>query len=186
LAFTLYLLSQDLKNSNGSQDTASMESWLLSKKILTRSQAELAKREGLRLGHSFSEELAEYRSVRGHLSKASDFIGHGPSNDGHLSLRRLVLDDELRSKLPPGICQSLAVIPLAEKDGALWVASANPFDLPTHKRIEAAAGQPVETLPASETDIRLAINRNYSETDALYEAVGAFIEMDAAQLNEQG
>lgn len=174
-----------------------MESWLLSKKILTRSQAELAKREGLRLGHSFSEivqrlglvtseELAEYRSVRGHLSKASDFIGHGPSNDGHLSLRRLVLDDELRSKLPPGICQSLAVIPLAEKDGALWVASANPFDLPTHKRIEAAAGQPVETLPASETDIRLAINRNYSETDALYEAVGAFIEMDAAQLNEQG
>ena len=99
-----------------------MESWLLSKKILTRSQAELAKREGLRLGHSFSEivqrlglvtseELAEYRSVRGHLSKASDFIGHGPSNDGHLSLRRLVLDDELRSKLPPGICQSLAGIP---------------------------------------------------------------------------
>ena len=32
-----------------------MESWLLSKKILTRSQAELAKREGTRLGHSFSE-----------------------------------------------------------------------------------------------------------------------------------
>ncbi len=174
-----------------------MESWLLSKGILTRSQTELAKREGTRLGLSFSEivqrlglvtseELAEYRSVRGQLSKASDFIGHGPTNDGHLSLRRLVLDDGMRSKLSSQLCQSLAVIPLAERDGVLWVASANPFDLPTYKRLEAAAGQPVETLPASETDIRLAINRNFSETDALYEAVGAFIEMDAAELNEQG
>lgn len=174
-----------------------MESWLLSKKILTRSQAELAKREGLRLGLSFSdivqrlglvtsEELAEYRSVRGHLSKANDFIDHGPTNDGHLSLRRLHLDADLKGKLPPDLCQSLAVIPLAEKEGVLWVASANPFDLPTHKRLEAAAGQSVETLPASETDIRLAINRNFSEADALYNAVGAFIEMDSAQLSEQG
>lgn len=174
-----------------------MESWLLSKKILTRSQAELAKREGTRLGHSFSEivqrlglvtseELAEYRPVRGHLSKANDFIGRGPTNDGHLSLRRLHLDDDLRAKLSPELCQSLAVIPLAEREGVLWVASANPFDLPTHKRLEAAAGQSVETLPASETDIRLAINRNFSEADALYDAVGAFIQMDAAELNEQG
>ena len=173
-----------------------MESWLLSKGILTHSQAELAKREGLRLGRSFSdivqklglvtsEELAEYRSVRGQLSKASDFLGSGPANDAHLSLRRLQLDEAMRNKLPAAICQTLAVIPLAERDGVLWVASANPFDLPTHKRLEAAAGQAVETLPASETDIRLAINRNFSETDALYEAVGAFIQMDAAELNEQ-
>ena len=51
--------------------------------------------------------------------------------------------------------------------------------------METAAGQPIEALPASETDIRLAINRNYTARDELYEAVGAFIQMDAKTLDEQ-
>jgi type II secretory ATPase GspE/PulE/Tfp pilus assembly ATPase PilB-like protein len=67
----------------------------------------------------------------------------------------------------------------------LWIACANPFDLPTLKRLETAAGQPIEALPASETDIRLAINRNYTARDELYEAVDAFIRMDAKALDQQ-
>jgi type IV pilus assembly protein PilB len=83
------------------------------------------------------------------------------------------------------LCDKLIAIPMAERDGCLWIACANPFDLPTLKRLETAAGQPIEALPASETDIRLAINRNYTARDELYEAVGAFIQMDAKALDEQ-
>ena len=74
-------------------------------------------------------------------------------------------------------------MPVAEREGCFWVACANPFDLPTLKRLETAAGQPIEALPASETDIRLAINRNYTARDELYDAVGAFIQMDAKALD---
>jgi type IV pilus assembly protein PilB len=179
-----------------SADVSGIEAWLVSNKVLTKSQAALARREGARLGLTFSEivqrlglvtseELAEYRSARGRLSKASDFLGAAGADGGNLSLRRLQLDAHLLGRFTADLCQSLVVIPLAERDGVLWVASANPFDLPTLKRLEAAAGQAVETLPASETDIRLAINRNFNRTDALYEAVGTFIQMDASELSEQ-
>lgn len=173
-----------------------MEAWFLSERILTSSQVALAQREAARLGLSFSEvvqrlglvtgeELSLYRSVRGQLRTASDFIQEGQDEGNHLSLRRLSLNEALRSKLPLELCQSLVAVPVDERDGVLWVASSNPFDLPTLKRLETAAGQAVEALPASETDIRLAINRNYAAQDELYDAVGAFIQMDAALLNEQ-
>jgi len=173
-----------------------MEAWFASERILTSSQVVLAQREGARLGLSFSEvvqrlglvtgeELSRYRSIRGQLRTASEFIRDGQGEGNHLSLRRLSLDDTLRSKLPMELCQSLVAVPVAEREGVLWVATSNPFDLPTLKRLETAAGQAVEALPASETDIRLAINRNYAARDELYDAVGAFIQMDAALLNEQ-
>jgi len=173
-----------------------MEAWLLSERILTASQAELARREGERLGLNFSEivqrlglvsseELSQFRSIRGQLRTATDFIQEGQAKGQQLSLRRLSLDDNLRDKLPAELCEKLIAIPVAERDGCLWVACANPFDLPTLKRLETAAGQPIEALPASETDIRLAINRNYTARDELYEAVGAFIQMDAKALDEQ-
>lgn len=173
-----------------------MEVWFVTERILTNSQVSLAKREGARLGLSFSEivqrlglvtgeELSRYRSIRGKIRTASEFIREGQGYDHHLSLRRLSLSDDLRAKLPLDLCQSLVAVPVAERDGVLWIAAGNPFDLPTIKRLQAAAGQPVEVLPASETDIRLAINRNYTVRDALYEAVGAFIKMDTAALNEQ-
>lgn len=173
-----------------------MEAWFVSERILTSSQVALAQREGTRLGLSFSEvvqrlglvsgeELSLYRSVRGQLRTASDFIQEGQDEGNHLSLRRLTLNEALRSKLSMELCQSLVAVPVDERDGVLWVASSNPFDLPTLKRLETAAGQAVEALPASETDIRLAINRNYAAQDELYDAVGAFIQMDAALLNEQ-
>ena len=65
-----------------------MEAWLLSERILTASQAELARREGERLGLNFneivqrlglvsSEELSQFRSIRGQLRTATDFIQEG-------------------------------------------------------------------------------------------------------------
>ncbi|MEC8209960.1 MAG: ATPase, T2SS/T4P/T4SS family [Verrucomicrobiota bacterium] len=178
------------------QASTNMEAWLLSERILTSSQAELARREGERLGLNFSEtvqrlglvsseELSQFRSIRGQLRTATDFIQEGQAKGQQLSLRRLSLDDNLRDKLSADLCDKLIVIPVAERDGCLWIACANPFDLPTLKRLETAAGQPIEALPASETDIRLAINRNYTARDELYEAVGAFIQMDAKTLDEQ-
>ena len=110
-------------------------------------------RRSCSVGLVTSAELAEYRSDRGQLSQATAFISQEASNDGHLSLRRLVLDADLRTALPVDLCQTLSVIPVSQQDGILWVASANPFDLPTHKRLESAAKCAVETLPASETDI---------------------------------
>ena len=174
-----------------------MEAWLVSEGALTQSQADLAAREATRLSLSFSEvvqrlglvtsdQLALYRSVRGQLSTARDFIATGSGDQSHLSLRRLVLSDALRKRLPLELCQSTVSIPIAERNNALWVACANPFDLPTLKRLEGAAGQTVEALPASETDIRLAINRNYRAHQDLYDAVAAIIKMDEAELEEQG
>jgi type IV pilus assembly protein PilB len=168
----------------------------LSRSILTTSQAELAQREGARLGLSFSEviqrlglvtseELSEFRSMRGQLRTATDFIQDGQVEGQQLSLRRLSLDEELRATLPAELCEKLSAIPVAERDGRLWIACANPFHLPTIKRLETAAQREIEVLPASETDIRLAINRNYKARDELYDAVGAFIQMDAEALNEQ-
>lgn len=168
----------------------------MSRSILTTSQAELAQREGARLGLSFSEviqrlglvtseELSEFRSMRGQLRTATDFIQDGQVDGQQLSLRRLSLDEELRATLPAELCEKLSAIPVAERDGRLWIACANPFHLPTIKRLETAAQQEIEVLPASETDIRLAINRNYKARDELYDAVGAFIQMDAEALNEQ-
>lgn len=168
----------------------------MSRSILTTSQAELAQREGARLGLSFSEviqrlglvtseELSEFRSMRGQLRTATDFIQDGQVEGQQLSLRRLSLDEELRATLPAELCEKLSAIPVAERDGRLWIACANPFHLPTIKRLETAAQREIEVLPASETDIRLAINRNYKARDELYDAVGAFIQMDAEALNEQ-
>ena len=173
-----------------------MEAWLVSECILTYSQANLAQREANRLGLSFSdivqklglvtsEEISRFRSVRGKLRTATEFIQEGQIDGQSLSLRRLSLDDDLRSKLSPELCEKLVAIPVAERDGCLWIACANPFDLPTIKRLETAAKQPIEVLPASETDIRLSISRNFSASDELYEAVGAFLKMDADALNDQ-
>ncbi|MBL6912606.1 MAG: Flp pilus assembly complex ATPase component TadA [Puniceicoccaceae bacterium] len=184
-----------IQSING-QASENLEAWLLSRSILTTSQAELAQREGARLGLSFSEviqrlglvtseELSEFRSMRGQLRTATDFIQDGQVEGQQLSLRRLSLDEELRATLPAELCEKLSAIPVAERDGRLWIACANPFHLPTIKRLETAAQQEIEVLPASETDIRLAINRNYKARDELYDAVGAFIQMDAEALNEQ-
>lgn len=184
-----------IQSING-QASENLEAWLLSRSILTTSQAELAQREGARLGLSFSEviqrlglvtseELSEFRSMRGQLRTATDFIQDGQVDGQQLSLRRLSLDEELRATLPAELCEKLSAIPVAERDGRLWIACANPFHLPTIKRLETAAQQEIEVLPASETDIRLAINRNYKARDELYDAVGAFIQMDAEALNEQ-
>lgn len=173
-----------------------MEAWLVSECILTSSQANLAQREAGRLGLSFSEivqklglvtseELSKFRSIRGQLRTATEFIQEGQIDGQSLSLRRLSLDNSLRAKLSPELCEKLVAIPVAEREGKLWIACANPFDLPTINRLETAAKQPIEVLPASETDIRLAINRNFSVSDELYEAVGAFLRMDADALNEQ-
>ena len=178
------------------QASNNLEAWLLSRSILTTSQAELAQREGARLGLSFSEviqrlglvtseELSEFRSMRGQLRTATDFIQDGQLEGQQLSLRRLSLDEGLRTSLPAELCEKLSAIPVAERDGRLWIACANPFHLPTIKRLETAAQREIEVLPASETDIRLAINRNYKARDELYDAVGAFIQMDAEALNEQ-
>lgn len=184
-----------IQSING-QASENLEAWLLSRSILTTSQAELAQREGARLGLSFSEviqrlglvtseELSEFRSMRGQLRTATDFIQDGQLEGQQLSLRRLSLDEELRATLPAELCEKLSAIPVAERDGRLWIACANPFHLPTIKRLETAAQREIEVLPASETDIRLAINRNYKARDELYDAVGAFIQMDAEALNEQ-
>jgi type IV pilus assembly protein PilB len=184
-----------IQSING-QASENLEAWLLSRSILTTSQAELAQREGARLGLSFSEviqrlglvtseELSEFRSMRGQLRTATDFIQDGQVEGQQLSLRRLSLDEELRATLPAELCEKLSAIPVAERDGRLWIACANPFHLPTIKRLETAAQREIEVLPASETDIRLAINRNYKARDELYDAVGAFIQMDAEALNEQ-
>ncbi|MEN8725309.1 MAG: hypothetical protein ABF325_07030, partial [Lentimonas sp.] len=94
-----------------------IESWLVSNKVLTKSQAALARREAGRLGLSFSEivqrlglvtsdALAEYRSARGRLSKASDFLGAANADGGNLSLRRLQLDESLQSLLSAELCLS--------------------------------------------------------------------------------
>ena len=184
-----------IQSING-QASENLEAWLLSRSILTTSQAELAQREGARLGLSFSEviqrlglvtseELSEFRSMRGQLRTATDFIQDGQVEGQQLSLRRLSLDEGLRATLPAELCEKLSAIPVAERDGRLWIACANPFHLPTIKRLETAAQREIEVLPASETDIRLAINRNYKARDELYDAVGAFIQMDAEALNEQ-
>jgi type IV pilus assembly protein PilB len=184
-----------IQSING-QASENLEAWLLSRHILTASQAELAQREGARLGLSFSEviqrlglvtseELSEFRSMRGQLRTATDFIQDGQLEGQQLSLRRLSLDEGLRATLPAELCEKLSAIPVAERDGRLWIACANPFHLPTIKRLETAAQREIEVLPASETDIRLAINRNYKARDELYDAVGAFIQMDAEALNEQ-
>lgn len=184
-----------IQSING-QASENLEAWLLSRHILTTSQAELAQREGARLGLSFSEviqrlglvtseELSEFRSMRGQLRTATDFIQDGQVEGQQLSLRRLSLDEGLRATLPAELCEKLSAIPVAERDGRLWIACANPFHLPTIKRLETAAQREIEVLPASETDIRLAINRNYKARDELYDAVGAFIQMDAEALNEQ-
>ncbi len=173
-----------------------MEAWLVSECILTPSQANLAQREANRLSLSFSEivqklglvtseEISRFRSVRGKLRTATEFIQEGQIDGQSLSLRRLSLDDTLRSKLSPELCEKLIAIPVAERDECLWIACANPFDLPTIKRLETAAKQPIEVLPASETDIRLAINRNFAVSDELYEVVGAFLKMDADALIDQ-
>lgn len=173
-----------------------MEAWFVSERILTPSQVALAQREASRLGLSFgeivqklglvsNEEMSNFRSVRGQLRTASQFIQDAQEGGSHLSLRRLSMDASLREKIPLDLCESLVAIPLAERDGKLWVACANPFHLPTIKRLENSAGQPVEVLPGSETDIKLAINRNFRARDQLYEAVGAFIKMDLASLDEQ-
>ena len=173
-----------------------MEAWLVSEGIVTHSQASLAEREAKRLGLSFSEivqrlglvtsdQLAMYRSVRGQLRTAREFIATSPGGQSHLSLRRLVLSEALRKEISMEVCQSTKSIPIAEREGALWMACANPFDLPTLKRLESAAGKRVEALPASETDIQLAINRNYRAHEDLYDAVSTIIKMDAAELQEQ-
>jgi type IV pilus assembly protein PilB len=173
-----------------------MEAWFVSRNILTEAQAALARREGGRLGLSFSEiiqrlglvsseELSEFRSIRGQLRTATAFIQDSQIEGQQLSLRRLDLDEGLRNSLPVELCEKIFAIPVAERDGRLWIACANPFDLPAIKRLETAAQREIEILPASETDIRLAINRNYKARDDLYDAVSAFIQMDEESLNQQ-
>ena len=92
------------KDSVISQASVSMEAWLLSERILTASQAELARREGTRLGLSFSEivqrlglvtseELSQFRSIRGQLKTATDFIQEGQL-EGHKGIRRIRRTEE--------------------------------------------------------------------------------------------
>ena len=97
------------KEING-QASDNMEAWLVSEYILTLSQANLAQREANRLGLSFSEivqklglvtseEISRFRSVRGKLRTATEFIQEGQIDGQSLSLRRLSLDDALRLSL---------------------------------------------------------------------------------------
>ena len=148
------------KNQVDGQASDNMEAWLVSEHILTSSQANLAQREANRLGLSFgkivqklglvtSEEISRFRSVRGKLRTATEFIQEGQIDGQSLSLRRLSLDDSLRAKISPDLCEKLIAIPVAERDGCIWIACANPFDLPTIKRLETATKQPIEILPAS-------------------------------------
>ncbi len=176
------------------QSPASLGDWLLAQKLVTSAQLQLAEREAsrqnlplvevmARLGLATDAELASYRAHRGSVRTAIEFLGGGQQQE--LGLRRLALPDDLRTLFPEKLCTLHDVIPVARKEGVLWVAMANPFDLPTLRKLEQIAGMTVEPLPGAVSDLRLAISRNYSSRDELHTAVGEFLRMDQALLHRQ-
>ena len=181
---------------NSSKATDRLNQWLLDNKIATKSQLGLAARESERLGVSLtdivqklglvkSEDLALYRSQRAHTSTAKDYISGNNNNESTINLRRLVLSDELKNTIDYATCDKLKVVPLDLRDGRLIVASSNPFDLPTIKKLETISGKKIKALAASESDIALAVNRNYNVDEDLFNVAGSFLEMEEKDLINQ-
>lgn len=72
---------------------------------------------------------------------------------------------ELTSLIPPDVARDGEVVPIAQRDGILEVAAANPLDLEMVKSVEFTTGLRVRTKIARRTEVCRALHEAYGGPD---------------------
>ncbi len=99
-----------------------------------------------------------------------------------LDLTDFVLDRALRDKIPVGLARLHRALPVAEYDGVLYVALADPLDPDKVAELSFALGRPVQVSVAPVPQIEALIESVYESTD--YAAEG-FSELSTSELEDR-
>ncbi len=83
----------------------------------------------------------------------------------YVDLSDFELDADLRDKIPVGLARLHRALPVAEVDGTLYVALADPLDTEVISELRFALSQPLQVCVASVAGIEEAITRYYERTD---------------------
>ena len=83
----------------------------------------------------------------------------------YVDLSDFELDANLRDKIPVGLARLYRALPVAEVDGILYVALADPLDTEVISELRFALSQPLQVCVASVGGIEEAVARYYEQTD---------------------
>jgi type II secretory ATPase GspE/PulE/Tfp pilus assembly ATPase PilB-like protein/CheY-like chemotaxis protein len=99
------------------------------------------------------------------------------------------LDPKLTSTVPEQLARRFNVVPVAQTDSYLEVATANPFDMDAEKMLAFATGREVRMLLGSPSKIREKLDELYRETESvvsrLLEGISGDFEVEQLKDEEE-
>src|SRR5262245_24774307 len=109
--------------------------WLLDRKLVTRTQLDLALREQKRKGRLLGEALVELGFVN--QDTLSQFLAQTPQTES-VDLAGLSLSPELVKLIPEPLARRLVAVPVARENETLTVAISDPLNVTAFDVLEKA------------------------------------------------
>lgn len=82
----------------------------------------------------------------------------------YLPLSNYEIDQEVIAAVPENVCRQYVLIPIDKIGKSLTLAMANPLNAQAAEDVELLTGCTVQTFVSTTTDIKLAIDKYYSNT----------------------
>jgi type II secretory ATPase GspE/PulE/Tfp pilus assembly ATPase PilB-like protein/CheY-like chemotaxis protein len=99
------------------------------------------------------------------------------------------LDPKLTATVPEQLARRFSVVPVAQTDSYLEVATSNPFDMDAEKMLAFATGREVRMLLGSPSKIREKLDELYRETESLVsrllQGIGGNFEVEQIKEEEE-
>ncbi len=143
---------------------------LVSATLITAQQVE----EGLKLQRQTGKTLGETLVGLGYIAEDTLVqILCEQSGVSFFTASALQPDPSVADAIPEILAKACTALPLRQQAGRLWVAMANPFDIPAVTALERAAGRAVKVVGAPRAAIEAWLNSPGLQSPALVEDGGS-------------
>ncbi|HLB94645.1 MAG TPA: ATPase, T2SS/T4P/T4SS family [Nitrospiria bacterium] len=153
--------------------------------------------EGLISREQLERALAEQRQHGGRIGTILRSLGFVTEDDiikvlgkqmgiQPVMLSNIIIDPDVVKIIPETLARRYQIIPLFKKDKAVTLAMVDPLNVFAVDDIRRLTGMEIEPVVSSETEIMKAIDRFYSMTGTMEEAVRTFDERRVKQDRRTG
>ncbi|MEK6678251.1 MAG: type II secretion system ATPase GspE [Nitrospirota bacterium] len=99
----------------------------------------------------------------------------------HMSLDNVIVEPDIAKMIPETVARRYQAIPLYKKENAITVAMVDPLNVFAIDDIRRITGSDIQTVVSTERDILKAIDRFYSVSSSMQEAIKDFASQAAAE-----
>lgn len=99
----------------------------------------------------------------------------------HMSLDNVIVEPDIAKMIPETVARRYQAIPLYKKENVITVAMVDPLNVFAIDDIRRITGSDIQTVVSTERDILKAIDRFYSVSSSMQEAIKDFASQAAAE-----